>query len=70
MAKCFVTHTNVETIKEQEAQYLIHLLEAFKNLTLTDAGIESISNFGVCEAIANILKHHRDVISGKLEDSY
>lgn len=49
MAKSFVMHASEEQIKKRDALYLIHLLEAMINLTFSDAGIESLSNFGLIE---------------------
>jgi len=55
-------HASEEQIKKRDAQYLIHLLEAMINLTFSDAGIESLSNFGLIEQIAKIFD------GGKIED--
>jgi hypothetical protein len=62
MAKSFVMHASEEQIKKTDAEYLTHLLEAMINLTFSDTGIESLSNFGLIEQVAKILD------GGKIEE--
>ena len=68
MAKSFVMHSSEDQIKKRDAQYLIHLLEAMINLTFSDSGIESLSNFGLMEQIAKIFDGGK--IEEELEEHY
>jgi hypothetical protein len=42
MAKSFIIHSRAADINAQDAEYLIHLLEAFVNITFSDLGIEPL----------------------------
>jgi hypothetical protein len=42
MIESFIRHSNEETLKKEDAQYLVFLLEAFVNLTFSDNGIEPL----------------------------
>lgn len=38
----FITHSEPKELQYADAQYLIHLLEAFVNITFSDSGIETL----------------------------
>lgn len=43
MIESFIGHSkDAETLKKEDGQYLIHLLEAFSNITFSDLGIEPL----------------------------
>ncbi len=42
MILSFIGHSEPKDINYDEAQYLIHLLEAFVNVTFSDAGISTL----------------------------
>ena len=43
MIHSFIGHSkDANSLKDEDGQYLIHLLEAFANLTFSDTGIEAL----------------------------
>ena len=43
MIESFIGHSkDAESLQRQDGQYLIHLLEAFSNITFSDQGIEPL----------------------------
>lgn len=42
MILSFIGHSDPKEVKYEEAQYLIHLLEAFVNITFSDLGIDTL----------------------------
>lgn len=42
MIMSFITHSEPKDMQYTDAQYLIHLLEAFVNITFSDTGIETL----------------------------
>lgn len=67
MAKSFILHSQAANIKNEDSQYLIHLLEAFTNITFSDLGIEPlltvylIAQFGLIldgDQIEEVLGEH------------
>ena len=42
MIDSFIQRSEPREIRYEEAQYLIHLLEAFVNITFSDAGISTL----------------------------
>ena len=42
MIMSFIQHSDPKEVRYDEAQYLIHLLEAFVNITFSDAGIATL----------------------------
>ena len=46
MAKTFIFYSTEENINKESAQFLIHMPEAFVNLTFSDLGIEPLLESG------------------------
>lgn len=44
MIKSFILHSNDGVMQKCDSEYLVHLLEAFVNLTFSDLGIEPLLN--------------------------
>jgi len=42
MITSFIRHSSEEEISKEDSQYLLYLLEAFANLTISDNGIEPL----------------------------
>lgn len=42
MILSFIGHSEAKDMQYEDAQYLIHLLEAFVNITFSDNGIETL----------------------------
>lgn len=54
MILSFIGHSkDGKTLKKEDGQYLIHLLEAFANLTFSDKGIQPLLGTG---AVSNFNK--------------
>jgi hypothetical protein len=68
MAKSFILHSSEEGVQKEDAQYLIHLLEAFCNITFSDLGVEPLLQIGLIEQFGKILDG--GYIQSILEDKY
>jgi hypothetical protein len=42
MITSFIKHSSAGELRKEDAQYLVYLLEAFVNLTVSDIGIEPL----------------------------
>jgi hypothetical protein len=54
MIKSFNNHSSQDGLSMEKGQYLIHLLEAFSNLTFNDYGIEPLLNTGAIAQFSNL----------------
>lgn len=57
MIESFIRHSNQDGMQKEDAQYLVHLLEAFVNLTFSDLGIEPLLGRHATEQFIKILDH-------------
>merc|ERR1712147_365347 len=55
-------------VQKEDAQYLIHLLEAFCNITFSDLGVEPLLQIGLIEQFGKILDG--GYIASILEEQY
>lgn len=56
MIESFIGHSkNSVSLKKEDGKYLIHLLEAFSNLTFSDFGIEPLLGKGAVTTFNKIL---------------
>ena len=58
MIESFIKHSSEESLKKEDAQYLVYLLEGFTNLTFSDIGIEPLLGQGAIEQFTKILEPH------------
>lgn len=58
MIESFIRHSSEESLKKEDAQYLVYLLEAFVNLTFSDIGIEPLLGQNAIEQFTRILEPH------------
>jgi len=65
MIESFIGHSkDAASLLPEDGQYLVHLLEAFSNLTFSDTGIEPLLGKGAVETFNNIIsKPYVDVLS-------
>lgn len=57
MIKSFILHSNDGVMQKCDSEYLVHLLEAFVNLTFSDLGIEPLLNQDAIEQFTKMLDH-------------
>jgi len=56
MIESFIGHSkDADSLKQEDGQYLIHLLEAFANLTFSDMGIEPLLGKSAVATLNNII---------------
>lgn len=59
MIESFIGHSkDAGSLKHEDGQYLIHLLEAFINLTFSDMGIEPLLGKSAVATLNNIISQH------------
>jgi hypothetical protein len=57
MCRAFIIYTTDTKVMKEDAPFLIYLLEAFANLTLSDTGIEACQGTGLSDRIGVILDY-------------
>jgi len=57
MCKAFIVYSTDCKVNEEDAPFLIYLLEAFCNLTFSDSGIESILGTGLTDKLGVVLDY-------------
>jgi hypothetical protein len=56
MIESFIEHSkDAASLKRDDGQYLIHLLEAFSNVTFSDMGIEPLLGKSAVATLNNII---------------
>lgn len=56
MIESFIGHSkDAGSLKKEDGQYLIHLLEGFANLTFSDMGIEPLLGKSAVATLNNII---------------
>ena len=56
MIHSFINHSkDAKTLKKEDGQYLVHLLEAFVNLTFSDKGITPLLDTGAVSSFNKII---------------
>ena len=66
MIESFIGHSrDAGSLKKEDGQYLIHLLEAFSNITFSDQGIEPLLGKSAVATFNNIISQHyvEDILS-------
>ena len=68
MILSFIGHSEPKDIVYEEAQYLIHLLEAFVNITFSDGGIETLLGRDAIKQFNKLIGE--DLTQQKLQDKF
>ena len=68
MILSFIGHSEPKDINYDEAQYLIHLLEAFVNVTFSDAGISTLLGRDAIKQFNKLVGE--DIVEQKMQDKF
>ena len=69
MINSFIRHSkDAKSLKKDDGLYLIHLLEAFVNLTFSDYGIEPLLGKNAVQNFNNIIS--QDYVKQNLQDHH